>query len=449
MHDLLDAAVQALDAKILADPLNTEGRFARMLEAQRVGGLMHGDRPICPFLRPHIVRRSEYEAIGSAAATVADALEVLVRRALEDDALLDELGLTEREATMARVDPGYARACVSSRLDSYLTDEGFTFLEYNGESPAGIGDQMVLERILYELPLVREFRDARRVTPVEPHRLLLEALVGTYREWGGEVERPSIAIVDWDGVPTSPEFWILRDYFESMGHATAIVDPGELAYDGRALSARGEPVDVLYKRVIIHEFLERCGEEHPISRAYVDGRACVVNAFRCKIAHKKASFAVLSDPRFEHLFSPEQLAAIRRHVPWTRRVREGEVEYLGERVPMRELLRLEKNHLVLKPNDSYGGHDVTIGRDASDARWAEMTESAFREPFVVQELVRMRKVSIPRFDGAKVVATEMTVDFDPFLFGGAVEGGLVRLSSTSLSNISSGGGETALLVVDA
>ena len=37
---------------------------------------------------------------------------------------------------------------------------------------------------------------------------------------------------------------------------------------------------------------------------------------------------------------------------------------------------------------------------------------------------------------------------DPFLFLNRVEGGLVRLSSSSLCNISSGGGETALLILE-
>jgi uncharacterized circularly permuted ATP-grasp superfamily protein len=254
--------------------------------------------------------------------------------------------------------------------------------------------------------------------------------------------------VDWDGVPTAPEFSVLQEFFESKGYPSAIVDPGRLEYDGHGLSAGGRPVDVLYKRVIIHEFFDRCDDAHPLSRAYAEGQVCVVNGFRCKVAHKKASFGVLSDPRFEGLFTSEELDAIRRHVPWTRRVRDASVTYLGEALPLRDLLRLEKDRLVLKPNDDYGGHGVVIGRDADAEAWSSACETALSEPFVVQELVAMRKVSIPRFCDGRVVATEMTVDFDPFLFDGAVEGGLVRLSSTSLSNVSSGGGETALLVVD-
>lgn len=374
-------------------------------------------------------------------------MERLVLAALDDASLLDELALTEREIAMSRIDPGYPRACVTSRLDSYLTEDGFSFLEYNGESPAGIGDQIVLERMLFELPLVREFRERHATLTLEPHRRLLEALVTAYEERGGREPHPRIAIVDWDGVPTAPEFFILQEFFESEGYPTVVVDPGRVAYSDGRLTSEGERIDILYKRVIIHEFLERCGLDHPISRAYADGRICLVNAFRCKIAHKKASFAILSDSRYERMFTDEQLEAIRRHIPWTRRVRDREVDYKGETVPMRELLRSEQRNLVLKPNDSYGGSDVAVGYDTDGEAWAEAIERAMHEPYVVQELVHMRKVSIPHYVDGRVDTSEMTVDFDPFVFNGRVEGGLVRLSSTVLSNISSGGGETALLVV--
>jgi hypothetical protein len=42
----------------------------------------------------------------------------------------------------------------------------------------------------------------------------------------------------------------------------------------------------------------------------------------------------------------------------------------------------------------------------------------------------------------------LTVDFDPFLFRGNVEGGMVRLAAGSLVNITSGGGETALAILE-
>jgi hypothetical protein len=65
----------------------------------------------------------------------------------------------------------------------------------------------------------------------------------------------------------------------------------------------------------------------------------------------------------------------------------------------------------------------------------------------VQERVPLRKTAIPSFAGA-VQLEEMFIDFNPFLFNNEVEGALIRLSSSSLLNVTSGGGQTALLVLE-
>ena len=50
--------------------------------------------------------------------------------------------------------------------------------------------------------------------------------------------------------------------------------------------------------------------DHPVVRAVRDGAVCMANGFRCKLLHKKASLAVLSDERNARLFGPEERAAI-------------------------------------------------------------------------------------------------------------------------------------------
>lgn len=51
------------------------------------------------------------------------------------------------------------------------------------------------------------------------------------------------------------------------------------------------------------ELLERYGLNHPIIHALADGKICMMNPFRCKLLHKKASFAVVSDERNQHFFT--------------------------------------------------------------------------------------------------------------------------------------------------
>lgn len=444
---MLPSIITALDEQILNDPSLVQAVFDDLVAAQRKLGLVFGERPTCSFLRPHIVTRSQYDEVSRAASIIAAAVERMVVRALTDDDLLALLGPTERETQMARIDPGYSRLCVSSRLDSYLSDAGFQFLEYNAETPAGVGDQMQLEQILFPLAHLQALLAERAHWRPQPHRRLLRALVDTYREWGGEAERPQIAIVDWKGVATESEFFVLQEYFASEGYETIIADPNELTYDGSHLSRGTFRIDIVYKRVVIHEFLERCDENHPLARAYADRNICLVNSFRAKIAHKKASFAVLSDPAYEHMFTPTEIEIFRKHIPWTRRVQRGRTTFHDSEQELIELIRQERNRLVLKPNDDYGGHGVFIGWESTAEEWEQAIQIALERPYVVQERVALKKTPIPMFTD-RVRMEEMFIDFNPFLFHNEAEGALIRLSTSSLLNVTSGGGQTALLVME-
>lgn len=444
---MLSSIIKALDQRILNDPRLVQSVFAELISSQRELGLVFGDRPTCPFLRPHIVTRSTYERVSQAAATVAMAMEKIVARALVDDELLRILTPTNSELKMARIDPGYRTLCVSSRLDAYVSHDHFQFLEYNAETPAGVGDQMQLDKILCSLAHIKDLLAIHQHWQPAPHQRLLRALVEAYRQWGGAVESPQIAIVDWKGVATESEFHVLRDYFAAEGHEAIIADPRELSYDGEWLRRGDFRIDIVYKRVIIHEFLEQCGDEHPLARAYADQRVCLVNSFRAKLPHKKASFAILSDPHYRELFTPGELDVFRRHIPWTRYVRPGVTEFHNSDHELIDLIRREQNRLVLKPNDDYGGHGVFIGWEATADEWELAIQIALKRPYVVQERVVLEKTSIPMF-ADDVQLHDMFVDFNPFLFHNEVEGALIRLSPSSLLNVSSGGGQTALLVLE-
>jgi len=444
---MLARLLKEFDERILADPSLDASVFRKLTSLQRELGLVFGDRPTCPFLRPHIIPRSQYDEVARAAEVIAASVERFVVHALSDERLLSTLALTEREVRMARIDPGYSRLCVTSRLDAYLSADGFQFLEYNAESPAGVADQMQLEKVLFELPHVRDFLENHDHWRPEPHRRLLAALLDAYRSWGGEEDRPHIAIVDWAGVATESEFRVLQQYFAAEGCETIVCDPGDLSYRHGYLHAGDFRIDLVYKRVVIHEFLERCNEDHPLAQAYADGPACIVNSFRAKVAHKKAVFAVLTDPAYEHLFSAGELATFKRHIPWTRCVENREVVFEDDRHNLIDLIRRQRRRFVLKPNDDYGGHGVFLGWETSADDWEGAITGALDRAYVVQERVPLKKIGMPAFD-ERAQNAEVFVDFNPFLFNNEVEGALIRLSPSSLLNVTAGGGQTALLVLE-
>ncbi len=439
--------VMSLDNALIENHRTDGALFDELNESQRELGLVSDGRPFAPFLRPQVFSRAFYREIAHASEVLAEAFDVMTLAALDDDLILNELGLTEIEERYARIDPGYRGVCNSSRLDAFVAEGTFKFLEYNGETPAGITDQLQIEKVLHKIPETRAFFAQHPHWLPRPHVKLLEGLVSGYRDFGGLNEKPNIAIVDWKGVSTYTEFETLKEYFESEGHKTVIADPGELEYNGSTLRIGDLKVDIFYKRVLIHEFFERSTSDHPLRHAYRDGNVFMANSFRTKIPHKKASLAVLSNDRFARLFTEEQLTMIEKHLPWTRLVSDREVRFQGESYDLVDLIRRERHRFILKPNDDYGGSGIVIGWECTEADWDAAIENALSEPFVVQERVAVEKVRFPAYD-EEARMEELLIDFDPFLFRGKAEGGLVRLSAQTLVNVAAGGGEAALVVLD-
>jgi hypothetical protein len=376
--------------------------------------------------------------------------ERIVGKALEDQALFAQFHLRPEEEKLVRLPTGYGPASTASRLDAFLLPESLKFAEYNGESPAGAGYTEKLAEIFGELPPMRDLEKYFEVHSYPLSAKLLDALITTYIDWGGKTQRPQMAIVDWKGVPTWSEFEILKERFEKLRVPVVIVDPSELDFDGKCLSAQGKKIDLVYRRVLINDIVAKPKECEALVRAYAAGAACVANNFRCKIAHVKAFFAVLTDSKNAALFSPEEREVIQRHVPWTRVVEDVKTDYDGEHIELLEYIREHRKNLVLKPSDEYGGTGVTLGWEIDYKKWEQAIEQALAAGnkdnpqgcWIVQERIPIRRGSFPQIGtGAKVEFKNMLVDFAPYLFRGKLAGFLTRLSATGLANVTSGGGQ--------
>ena len=177
-----------------------------------------------------------------------------------------------------------------------------------------------------------------------------------------------IAIVDLKGLPTQQEFELFRDFFEYSGYSAVICSPDELEFDGEKLWYGGVAIDIVYKRLLVNEYLPIMDKAPALLDAYRAGAVCMVNSFRGKLVHKKAIFAVLTNERYASLFNEAELAAIADHIPWTRRFRNENTINAGTEIDLVEWTRSNASKLVLKPNADYGGHGTYIGWSLSAER---------------------------------------------------------------------------------
>lgn len=416
----------------------------------RAAKLTFGDRVHCPFLRPFFVSPQDEKRVRPVAETIAELGERVTAAALAGKNLLAQFHLRPEEERLARLPAGYGRVSTASRLDAFLLPESLKFAEYNGESPAGAGYSETLGEIFSKLPLMAQFSKHYDVHSYPLSAKLLDALVMSYLDWGGTTKRPQIAIVDWKGVPTWSEFEILKVRFEKMGVPTVVADPRDLVFDGKKLTAHGKKIDLVYRRVLMNDIVSRPAECAALVKAYSANAVCVANSFRCKIPHVKTFFAVLTDERNGALFSHGERQIIQRHVPWTRVVADVSTAHYDKPVDLLAFIRQERENLVLKPSDEYGGTGVTLGWETSESAWDATIQAAISGSgaeadgncWIVQERIPIRREVFPYITpSGNVEFRDMLVDFAPYLFRGKVSGYLTRLSATGLANVTSGGGQ--------
>ncbi|HYP50415.1 MAG TPA: hypothetical protein VEQ34_05695, partial [Pyrinomonadaceae bacterium] len=201
--------------ELLKDEELAESSRKMLDEGLENAKLIFGGRRLSPYLRPHFVAETDWTRIIGICEIVWSALQKVKDAAVENEAILDELGLTDIEKELVAIDPKYRQVSPSARLDSFLTDDAFSFVELNGESPAGIAFADSAYDIFGDLPVMKKFGERYNVRKMHGSRHLLEVLLSAYSEFsGGQTERkPQIAIVDLKGLPTQKEFELFQEFF--------------------------------------------------------------------------------------------------------------------------------------------------------------------------------------------------------------------------------------------
>ena len=415
-------------------------------QAQKLRGMSFGTRPVCTVLRPRFLSPAQYRLLHDTVATLLPAFQAMYDRALADPQFRAQFRMTDWEEEVLKIDPGFRDPSPTSRFDTFFaSDDELLFTELNSETPAGAGYSDALAELFYGLPVFQEFQRRFRVFPIPAKPGVLHALLSTFKQWQGNCsDAPRIAILDWREVPTFSEFVLFYDYFKAMGIEARIVDPREVEYRDGKLMAGDYHITLIYKRVLISELIERGGIDHPVVRAVRDHAVCMVNTFRCKILFKKASLAVMSDERNAGLFTPLQLAAIAKHIPWTRvmenRTTRGPD---GAEIDLVPWASRNKDRLVLKPNDDYGGKGIVLGWTVDQRAWDDAIQTALDTPYVVQQKVKLPWEAYPSFENGSLHVIDRMLDTNPYVaFGAYMHGCLTRISTEALVNVTAGGGST-------
>lgn len=385
----------------------------------RERGIMFGEGLLPTYPFAYIAPVERIAGWAEEAELAVAGVEYLARWTLSDRALYDAVGLNPEAFDLVSIDPGYSRSCVICRPDGIPAGNGLKLVELNCDSPAMMMFLDIVSECLLQLDVFASVRDQIVVTSASDR--LLDVLLDCYREYGG-TGAPTIAIADWEGQKTRFEHLRLAEHFEARGCSTVICDPRAFRRIDGKLHVGGRRIDLVYRRALASEIIERRDELEPLLSAYSDGSVCMVNPLRSYVVSAKAMLSKLAT-------LPAELHAASRTVPRT---------LILDNDDVRATVLASPQRWALKKSESHGGMNVVLPGD--DVAWRNALDSSSREVWVAQEYLQVPQMDVPVIDGETLNWSERYFNWNPFIFGGRYAGGLVRVSNTPLINITLGGG---------
>lgn len=429
----------AYDEFLKRQPKKIIKAIPRYLEALGESNFRYGRFAIPTFYKPHILTPRQFHILKRVASTMAKVINTATRLYFEEGHLSHIFRVSPEAADLIRIDPGYSQSVVLSRFDALLQGESLKLIELNCDSPAGAAYTDLAEEALLKDPSLSEFVEEFQLVRSERMDQLLNALLATYEEFGG-YENPHIAIVDWRSVRTKTEFASLQKHFEERGYRTSIADPRELKYKGGKLYHKNLRINLVYRRLLFDDMLDRLDEMEDLVRAYRERAICMVNPLRSRLASTKDLLSIMTNPEYDHFFTENENRIKREHILWTRRLADADDFYGRKKIYIIDFLKDEKENLVLKPSRSFGGHGVTIGRETRDEDWNAAIDSALKEDWVIQDFADIPIMTVPVIVNDTLDFAYKKYNYNALVFGGRFAGGFVRLSDESVINVARGGG---------
>jgi hypothetical protein len=290
------------------------------------------------------------------------------------------------------------------RADMYPQPDGLRLLEFNlGSGPAGSDNGDICQAMLGH-PLLAEFARTHRLDYPDT---MEEQVSRVFAECGfGRDSFPTIALAVWPGYYKVVEAYLhkISERWRPLGLDAHACHLGELKAGGNRVTLRGRPVDIIFRISLIDHLLEPGGPElmDPLIDAVARGRVAMFTPLDAEMYGSKLALALLSDHANRHLFTPAQLAAIDRILPWTRLARPGPVTLEdGSTVDLLEYAVSNADDLLLKPGLLHSGLGVQPGWQPglSAQQWRDRLLSAMGGSYVIQRRVRAAPEMCPGENG--------------------------------------------------
>ncbi|MEW6624632.1 MAG: hypothetical protein AB1420_16160 [Bacillota bacterium] len=399
-------------------------------------------KTIKSIYHPYVLSWEEYEWIKEKTEYLWGILEKTAKLLLREKEVASFFEFPDSFTALLEVDPGYSTAIPITRFDAFYNMGNIYFCEFNTDGTSGMNETNTMEECFLNTELGKVLQEKYSLQQFELRQSLLDTLLENWRQFRKEHKtapcipdsKPNIAIVDFLDKATIAEFEALKNVFRSRGYDTMTCDPRDLTYQNGCLWHDSFRIDLVYRRAVTTELLERYELIEDFLEAYRKSAFCMVGSFRSEAAHSKLVFTFLTSQKAKSYFTSEEINFIKTHLPATFRLASKGTAAL-DRENLDEII-MDKNRYIIKPHNAYGSQGLYMGKDCSQTEWEKHLKENMDTNYIVQQLIKVPEGS---FVTAPGTTERLKINLSPYLYGGKLRGFYTRVSNIDIITTARGG----------
>lgn len=405
---------------------------------------------------PTFLGREKVAELARISTTLSGLIRSIPRRVFRDDvdAISRFYGIGDPLLTALLLDVPNGVDIALSRGDFIFSRAGFQCIEFNLAAGLGGWETSIVSLMQLANPIITEAleRLGIEVSFAYTSRVMLEHVCAEIERLGIDGDPHVVLIADIEGEERRRRAEALRRYLEDELSAVLagsarrgrvfVCRFSDLESDGRL----GLRVAGVSAHAIVD--INNSPPDRRVFRAFKARAIALFNGPMCRMLSDKRNIGLLSDESLDAGLSAEERSFLGRYVPWTRVMRREKTTYQGSEVFLPELVKAERERLVLKNAQLSGGQEVFVGRDTSAASWDQALDKALQGNWVVQEFTPSRPLLYQ--SGAEGFVPHSVV-WGPFVFGERYAGTMLRLQpaeGTAVINLSQTAEEGIVFEVD-
>lgn len=409
-----------------AQPEKRWDEYQQLMEKVQQSKAIYKGKPIPITYQGMFYGKDTIDYFSDIATKMMTITDKVTREYLKNPEYRKLFAFDKRLEDLILLDPGYDMPVPIGRYDIFYNGvDDFKFCEFNTDGSSAMNEDAVLGDLLLETPAFMEYGEQYDVTPFELFESWVKTSLEIYREsTQKKTDHPRVAIVDFIDKGTTNEFIRFKETYEKMGVSCVIADPRELEYRDGELLFQNERIDLVYRRAVTMDLMEKWEEIPALIEAYRDRSIVMIGSFRSQIMHSKLIFKILRHPMTRAFLEEAEYNFLTLRIPYTE---EFKTEEDFQRV------RLHKNNYILKPNEGYASYGVFAGREHTQIEWEKILDQILGKNYIYQEYFDMKKVDFVEFDGeGQLQITPFASVIGLFIYGRRFQGLYTRIGNEAL-----------------